>query len=121
MSDRLKSSGIKGGLPTNLWKFREFYHAYPEIPQTVSVEFTEPTRDRQEISETASRKLATSLSGSLSTAQIRQTLSVTLAGRFTLGWSHYVTLLTIDNAEERRFYELEAVATVGVCANWSGR
>ena len=27
---------------------------------------------------------------------------------FTLGWSHYVTLLTIDNPEERRFYELEA-------------
>ena len=28
--------------------------------------------------------------------------------RFTLGWSHYVTLLTIENAEARRFYEIEA-------------
>ena len=27
---------------------------------------------------------------------------------FTLGWCHYVTLLTIDNAEARRFYEIEA-------------
>jgi predicted nuclease of restriction endonuclease-like (RecB) superfamily len=28
--------------------------------------------------------------------------------QFSLGWSHYVTLLTIDNREERRFYEIEA-------------
>ena len=39
---------------------------------------------------------------------IVQTLSVTLARRFSLGWSHYVTLLTIDNADVRRFYEIEA-------------
>ena len=32
-----------------------------------------------------------------------------LAARFSLGWSHYVTLLTIDNAEARRFYEIEAM------------
>ena len=31
-----------------------------------------------------------------------------LDGRFSLGWSHYVTLLTIDRAEERAFYEIEA-------------
>ena len=31
-----------------------------------------------------------------------------IGDRFTLGWSHYVTLLTIDNAEARRFYEIEA-------------
>ena len=109
LSCKLKAREVKGCSPTNLRKFREFYLAHHEIQQTPSVKFTEPTRDRQEISETASRKLATSLSGSLSTAQIRQTLSVTLAGQFTLGWSHYVTLLTIDNAEERRFYEFEAV------------
>ena len=89
LSDRLKSSGIKGGSPTNLWKFREFYHAYPEIPQTASVEFTEPTDNRL--------------------ARIPQTLSVELAKRLPLAWSHYVTLLTIDNPEERRFYEIEAI------------
>ncbi|NMW21618.1 MAG: YhcG family protein [Chlorobiaceae bacterium] len=37
-----------------------------------------------------------------------QELSATLAGSFSLGWSHYVTLLTISNADERRFYEIEA-------------
>ena len=70
LSDQLKSSGIKGDSPTNLWMFREFYHAYPEIPQTASME---------------------------------------LAKRLPLAWSHYVTLLTIDNPEERRFYEIEAI------------
>ena len=28
--------------------------------------------------------------------------------RFALGWSHYVTLLSIDDADARRFYEIEA-------------
>ena len=31
-----------------------------------------------------------------------------LADRFTLGWSHYVTLLSIDDNAARRFYEIEA-------------
>lgn len=35
---------------------------------------------------------------------------------FTLGWSHYVTLLTIDSPEVRRFYEIEATAN-----HWSVR
>ena len=40
--------------------------------------------------------------------KIVQTLSTELSKRFTLSWSHYVTLLSIDNPEERRFYEIEA-------------
>ena len=39
-----------------------------------------------------------------------------LAKRLPLAWSHYVTLLTIDNPEERRFYELEAAGN-----GWSVR
>ena len=34
--------------------------------------------------------------------EIPQTLSVELAKRLPLAWSHYVTLLTIDNPEERQ-------------------
>ncbi len=45
-----------------------------------------------------------------------QTLSAELAKRFSLGWSHYVTLLTTGNREERRFYELEAAGN-----GWSMR
>jgi hypothetical protein len=39
-----------------------------------------------------------------------------LPRRFTLGWSHYVELLTLDDAAERRFYEIEAAAN-----QWSVR
>ena len=35
-------------------------------------------------------------------------MSAKLAPHFALGWSHYVTLLSIDNADARRFYEIEA-------------
>ena len=35
------------------------------------------------------------------TSAILQTLSAKLAKLFTLGWSHYVALLSIDDAEAR--------------------
>lgn len=37
LSKELKVRGIKGISPTNLRKFREFYFAYSEIRQTLSV------------------------------------------------------------------------------------
>ena len=42
------------------------------------------------------------------TPHIVQKLSALLAGSFSLGWTHYVALLTLSNADERRFYEIEA-------------
>ncbi len=39
---------------------------------------------------------------------LKRIFSATLAGSFSLGWTHYVALLTISNADERRFYEIEA-------------
>ena len=49
--------------------------------------------------------------------EIQQTLSAEFAGRpairdghvFSLSWSHYLKLMRIRNAEERHFYEIEAV------------
>jgi len=76
---------LKGSSATNLRKFRQFYREYP-IQQTLSVE-----------------------SGKAPSAPLNwQTVSVELFQRFSLSWSHYVTLLSIDNPEERRFYEIEA-------------
>ncbi|NIA10381.1 MAG: DUF1016 family protein, partial [Nitrospiraceae bacterium] len=40
---------------------------------------------------------------------ILQTVTGKLESRFMLGWTHYVTLLKVKNAEARRFYEVEAV------------
>ena len=45
------------------------------------------------------RKLSDPLMG---LPEIPQTVSVELAKRLPLAWSHYVTLLTIDNPEERQ-------------------
>jgi hypothetical protein len=110
--DRLATSlsgrGLRGISPTNLRKFRAFYEAYPGIQQTVSV---------------GSGAVATS-------PDMRQTLSVAsgatrslhaavleaLTSQFKLGWSHYAALLTLGDPDERRFYELEAVASA-----WSVR
>ena len=41
---------------------------------------------------------------------------VLLKDRFSFGWSHYVPLLTVDNPEECRFYEVEAAGN-----GWSVR
>jgi predicted nuclease of restriction endonuclease-like (RecB) superfamily len=84
---------IKGTSATNLRKFCQFYREFP-IQQTVSVELEKPS--------------ATSL--------IWQTVSVELLQRFKLGWSHYVTLLSISDPKERQFYEIEARE-----GSWSNR
>jgi hypothetical protein len=75
LAEKLK---IRGCSPTNLRKFREFYQAYPEIQQTVSVE---------------SQQLPDE---SIGTSVIRQTVSAKLVNHFSLGWSHYVALMTVD-------------------------
>jgi predicted nuclease of restriction endonuclease-like (RecB) superfamily/mono/diheme cytochrome c family protein len=59
----------------------------------------------QEIGRTVSSQ---ALKAMVVKPDILQALSTELASRFTLGWSHYVTLLTISNPDERRFYEIEA-------------
>ena len=96
---------IRGCSSRSLALSCKFYRCYSEILQTLSAKLmTAPQEETLSNSRAASApQLADpEMSG------IVQTLSVTLAGQFTLGWSHYVSLLTIDNPEERRFYELEA-------------
>lgn len=80
-----KRIAIRGASATNLRKFREFYRGFP-IQQTASVELTDDRSNPKAIAK-ITKRLATNL---------------------TLSWSHYVTLLTIDDLDERRFYEIEA-------------
>ncbi len=96
---------IRGCSSRNLALSSKFYRCYPEILQTASAKSMTVSQD-----EILSSNRTTS---ALQLADpempgIVQTLSAELVKRFSLGWSHYVTLLTIDNPEERRFYELEA-------------
>ena len=98
LSARLRANRIKGCSPTNLRKCREFYEVFPEIRQTVSVESGEPSKIQQTLS-------VESLAPGPFTPAPAQTK---LSKRFPLGWSHYVTLLSVANPEARRFYEIEA-------------
>ncbi|WP_286818533.1 PDDEXK nuclease domain-containing protein [Desulfobacter sp. UBA2225] len=111
LSKELNQSGLKGMSETNLRKFREFYQGYAEIQQTLSVTSLSSQKIQQTlpaqsfltalISETLSRK-------SDESSFLPDDFWQTLSAKFSLSWSHYVVLLTIDSADERRFYELEA-------------
>jgi predicted nuclease of restriction endonuclease-like (RecB) superfamily len=109
LSDRLKSLNIRGSSATRLKLYRLFYRQFPIRP-TLSDEFKERQLEALQIRPTASGE---SQSGPLSLpqAQIRN-----LINSFTLGWSHYVELLTLDDSAERSFYEIESAAN-----QWSVR
>ncbi len=98
LSARLRANRIKGCSPTNLRKCREFYEVFSEIRQTVSVESGEPSKIQQTLSVE-----------SLTPGPFTPASALTkLSKRFPLGWSHYVTLLSVTDAEALRFYEIEA-------------
>jgi len=111
LSTGLSQSGLKGMSETNLRKFREFYQSYIKIQQTLSVTSLGPQQNQQTLSVSSELSLfcqnLASHSGkpSLFSQEVLRLLST----QFSLSWSHYVVLLTIDAIEERRFYELEAI------------
>jgi predicted nuclease of restriction endonuclease-like (RecB) superfamily len=86
LSEDLKKTDIPGCSPTNLKNFRQFYQSYSEIRQAV----TDELPDRLSLVE--------------------------LSQKFRLSWTHYQILIWLPNADERSFYEIEAVAN-----QWSAR
>jgi predicted nuclease of restriction endonuclease-like (RecB) superfamily len=86
LSDRLKIQGIKSCSASNLRNFRQFYQTYPEIYQALPDEFR---NDR-------------------SLTQLSQ--------KIRLSWTHYQTLMSLQNPDERSFYEIEAATN-----QWSTR
>ena len=115
LSNALKSSASRGFSVDNLELMRRFYLEYrsailpPPISETPSRKSLSDTPGK---SETLSRISAEAITANFSSNE----LISHFPRRFTLGWSHYVELLTIDGAEERRFYEIEAAAN-----QWSVR
>ena len=77
----------------------------PKIGQAVPDQSLGQSTRWQKIRQAMSGESPDSLSDAVITLQA---LSAELASRFTLGWTHYVALLTISNPDERRFYEIEA-------------
>ncbi len=110
LAERLTAEFGKGFSEDNLSLMRKFYLVYrvrKPISATVSGKSLLPATEvmpsgKSQISETLSRKLPHNVK--MSSVQ------------FTLGWSHYVLLMGIKNAEERSFYEVEAAAS-----DWSVR
>jgi predicted nuclease of restriction endonuclease-like (RecB) superfamily len=109
LTARLKPLGIKGTSATRLRLYRAFYREYRAIQPTLSV-ISDPEGAR--IQPTASVESAPAMTDPGTLAEYVEKLSHC----FTLGWSHYVTLLTIDSPDERRFYEIECAAN-----HWSVR
>jgi hypothetical protein len=104
LAQKLKNRNIKGMSPTNLRKFREFYQAYSDIQQALPVECATSDNESQKNQQA---RPADSFH-MMARPEWLQTVAEALAKRFTLGWTHYVILLTVKSSETRRFYELEA-------------
>ncbi len=115
LTARLKPLGIKGVSATRLRLYRSFYREYQQIGQKASDQLTsrgEPAPIQPTLSVESSSAIRPTATDELNLAAKLQTLS----RHFTLGWSHYVELLTLDDPAERSFYEIEAAAS-----QWSVR
>ncbi|MGB7567850.1 MAG: PDDEXK nuclease domain-containing protein [Chitinivibrionales bacterium] len=111
LSAELKKANIKGSSATRLRLYRTLYVKFKGIRPTVSDEFGNPLL-KAKIQPTLSVE---SHPGILKHNNF-MAISSDLINQFSLGWSHYVTLLTIENREERRLYEIEAAEN-----SWSVR
>ncbi len=89
LSEKLTKEFGKGFSVDNLENMRRFYLTY-------SISEKSSRKSNEKKSETVSRIFDET--------------------NFKLSWSHYLFLLKIDNSEERRFYEIEAINN-----NWSIR
>ena len=108
LSGALKSRIGRGFSVRSLEQYRRFYLQFeglvPQLrkSQTLSAISSVAAYNPQ----TPSAKSRTSTGRDLS--QLLQSASTALLQQFTLGWSHYVVLLSVDDADARRFYEIEA-------------
>ncbi|MCB9495107.1 MAG: DUF1016 family protein [Desulfobacteraceae bacterium] len=116
LSEELKSLGIKGVSQTNLKQFRRFYEVYKEIGQAVPDQSLNCIAKKEDITKILSIQSSFPINR-IGQAKPDQSNNQSgfleiidaLYSKFILGWTHYVTLLTVKNPEERNFYELEAL------------
>ncbi|NEX18818.1 DUF1016 domain-containing protein [Thiorhodococcus mannitoliphagus] len=100
----LKARGMKGVSPTSLRRFRAFYEAYSEIQPKVLVESNSAPSGSTEIQPKAL------VESRLAGLQALESAVRELSEHFQLGWSHYIALQTVRDAQARRFDEIEACA-----------
>ena len=101
LSKQLSHEFGRGFSTTNLKLMRKFYlEFHPRIGQKAS-DLLGSSRKGQKASDLSSLN-EKPLEG------IRQTPSAKFSNPFMISWSHYVTLLTVEEPDERSFYEIEA-------------
>jgi len=103
---------IKGCSERNLASFRKFHVTYSDILQAVPAKSSQQNHIQQAVPVTSSgigQSLPDQCFQLIGNSDILQAMTAKLSERFVLGWTHYVTLLTVKNPDERRFYELESV------------
>ena len=114
ISSRLKNNLGRGFSVDNLELFRKFYIRYQCLTnsfgktETVSRIFAKDSFDNK-------NKELSVCNGFMSSDSMDRFIDA-LFSHFHLGWSHYVTLLTVDDEKERKFYEIESVEN-----SWSVR
>lgn len=96
LADKLTAEFGKGFSQTNLKLMRQFHLQYRK-------RFGQSATDQSDL-KPKGQSMTGQLSGNLES----------LASPFTLSWTHYVFLLSIQGTDERDFYEIEATAQ-----NWS--
>ena len=106
LSAALKAKIGRGFSVDALERMRRFYllfdHVLSEAPAGEKSATPSRISDDSAIAETLSRI------SPLPAERISHTLITKLARHFPLGWSQYAVLLSLDDADARRFYEIEA-------------
>jgi len=116
LADELRSRRGRGFSERTLEQCRKFYlYHRTEIAQTLSAQLDE-RGENVAAAESLSHLVWLPMDHSSESMSKWQQLLAALPGQFKLGWSHYVLLLSIDNNNERGFYEIEAAAN-----GWSVR
>ena len=106
LSAALKARIGRGFSLRSLEQFRRFYLQSEEtLPQVGKAQTLSAISAAAQNPQTPSAKSTVSGEG---LSQVLRSASTTLLQHFTLGWSHYVTLLSVTDPEARRFYEIEA-------------
>jgi len=101
LSAELTNEFGRGFSRSNLEYMRKFYLTYQDKTDQIS---------QVPPAQFLSAKKSQMPSGKLPESRKSQTPSGKSDSPFALGWSQYVFLIAIGNADERRFYEIEAAA-----------
>ncbi len=106
LSTALRERIGRGFSVRSLEQFRRFYVQFEEtLPQAGTPQTVSAVSAAAQIPQTPSAK---STASGEELSRVLRSASTALLERLSLGWSHYVTLLSVTNPEARRFYEIEA-------------